>query len=174
MRKVLMTAAVLAGLACSAPSRAATYLTFNGTSGTFGNDLTASPTFSDSFDLGKFSTGNYLFAGTISSSYQGPNGKGGDQDIDFTSVSLNGVNFTISSTGQFEYRYVANVPSDTSNILKVSGTSGKTATYSGTFNVTSVPEASSWALMLAGFGMVGFALRGSRRGRFGTDAIALR
>jgi hypothetical protein len=30
-------------------------------------------------------------------------------------------------------------------------------------NVASVPEASSWALMLTGFGIVGAALRGSRR-----------
>lgn len=163
MRIRPLLTAILLGLAAIAPSHAATYLMFNGSSGVFGNDLTASPTFTDTFDLGQFAPGAYLFSGTISSSYQGQAGNA--QDIDFTSVSLNGHDFSISSTGQFELRYVADVPSGTSNLLKVQGTAGSSSTYSGTFNVASVPEASTWALMLGGFGMVGYALRGSRRSR---------
>lgn len=167
--------AALMAVASVTPACATTYMTFNGSSGTFGNNLVtpnASGTFSDSFKLGKFAAGDYLFTGTITSSYQGdPNDTKNPQNIDFTSVTLNNQNFNIVSTGQFEFRTIANVPSTMMNILAVAGTAGSSATYSGTFNVAAVPEASTWGLMLVGFGIVGYALRSGRRDRLAANQL---
>jgi hypothetical protein len=43
----------------------------------------------------------------------------------------------------------------------VSGTSG--GSYSGILNIASVPETDQWALMLAGFGLIGFMVNRRKR-----------
>jgi hypothetical protein len=83
------------------------------------------------------------------------------QNIDFTSVFLNGNALDISNLGFFS---IASTPTDilTSNpfTLVVNGVTGSNASYLGNINVTAVvPEAKSYALMLAGLCLVGFTAR---------------
>src|SRR6478735_7329484 len=145
------------------PASATTYLTFNGTTGVFGNDRVAGGNFDDTIPLAGLAPGAYLISGTISSTYQTANKV--LQDIDFTSVSLNGSPFDIVSTGRFEIRTVTDILSNTTNQLRIAGLSGDNASYSGTINVArlariaSVPEPASWAMMVGGFALVGAALR---------------
>jgi len=142
------------------PASAATYLTFNGTTGVFGNDSVAGGSFDDTIALPGITPGVYLISGTISSTYQTANRA--LQDIDFTNVSLNGSPFDILSTGRFEYRTTADILSTTNNQLRITGMSGDNASYSGTINVgrlAAVPEPASWAMMVGGFALIGAALR---------------
>ncbi len=160
MRKI----AALAGaflLTIAPAAHAATFITFNGTTGVFGNDLVGSPTFSDVIDLGPLAPGQYLISATISSTYQ--DGDQAAQDIDFTSVTLNGQSFTVGSTGQNEYRFINSVFSQGSNLFSISGTGGSNASYSGTVNVASVPEPGSWVMLIAGFGAIGIGMRRKSR-----------
>ena len=46
--------------------------------------------------------------------------------------------------------------------LHVQGTRGRTSTYSGSISFAAVPEPATWAMMLLGFGAIGFALRRRR------------
>ena len=159
---IALGAASLASLSASA--EAATYLTVTDGTAVFGNTQVTTPTFTDMFDLGAFGTGMHLISGTISSSYQ--TAHMAEQNIDFTTVSLNGQNFTVGQTGQFEFRYVADVHSASPNVLTVSGTSGSSASYSGTLNVApaaAVPEPASWAMLIGGVGLTGGMVRRRRQ-----------
>ncbi|MGB4810945.1 MAG: FxDxF family PEP-CTERM protein [Methylophilaceae bacterium] len=82
------------------------------------------------------------------------------QNIDFTSVFLNG-NVLDLSNGLFVS--TANTPTNlllsSPFTLIVNGISGSNASYAGVLNVAAVPEPESYALMLAGLGLVGFAVR---------------
>jgi len=85
-------------------------------------------------------------------------------NIDFTSASLNGVPLTLSPTGDFEFGNLS-----TTNflngplILTVTGHSGaeggQFASYSGTMNISLVPEPETYAMLLAGLGLLGFMAR---------------
>ena len=89
-------------------------------------------------------------------------------DINFTSVTLNGVAFATVLTGQQEFRNLLNQALLASNTLIVSGTAGNAtgadATFAGTlsFGSSAVPEPATWAMMLVGFGAVGFGMRRRR------------
>lgn len=162
--KLALTLGAAALATLSGSAEAATYLTVTDGTAVFGNTEVTTPTFTDMFDLGAFGTGMHLISGTISSSYQ--TGHMAAQNIDFTTVSLNGQEFTIGQTGQFEFRYVADVRSTTPNMLTVSGTSGDTASYSGTLNVApaaAVPEPASWAMLIGGVGITGGTMRRRRQ-----------
>jgi hypothetical protein len=92
-------------------------------------------------------------------------------DIDFVSATLGGQSLTLSPTGANEYAFLNPTPLSGSLVLTVMGTAGPTlgadspinASYSGTLNVTAVPEPSSIALLLGGLGVVGFVARQRRR-----------
>jgi hypothetical protein len=142
---------------------AATFVSFDGSTGVFGNDRVDAPTFADTIDLGALAAGAYRISGTISSTYQA--GAEAVQDIDFASVSLNGAQFAIGNTGQFEFRYINDILSQGSNLFRISGTAGSDASYAGTVNVAAVPEPATWALMLIGFGTVGYVMRGRKQRR---------
>jgi hypothetical protein len=134
-------------------------------SGTFGNSFNpASPgMFTDVFNFNL--TGASLADGSlITISLQGGN------HIDFTcmacSVLLDSTAFTLVTSGTTNTFTLSPTSlalgphafSVTGNIV-----SGPSAAYSGTFNLNlPVPEASTWAMMLLGFGAIGFAMRGRR------------
>lgn len=89
-------------------------------------------------------------------------------NIDFspTQVLFNGVAFAITNgtvdTGQLLSQALI---AGATNNLSITGTSGGNASYSGTLsfsNVAAVPEPGTWALMLVGFGAVGFSMRRRR------------
>jgi hypothetical protein len=181
MRKTFMAIAGVAALALSSTAANATSITLSPNnvapgpsiappaSGIFGNSFNpATPgLFTDVFNFNL--TGASLANGSlISISLQGGN------NIDFNpatcptcSVRLDSTAFTLMSTGTTDI-FTLN-PTNlalgphaftiTGNII-----SGPSASYSGTFNLNlPLPEASTWAMMLLGFGAIGFAMRGRRR-----------
>lgn len=85
-------------------------------------------------------------------------------NIDFLSADLNGAALTLSPTGFFETGNLGDTLFNGPLVLTVRGKSGATggvfASYSGTINVTIIPEPTT-ALMM-GLGLSGLALAGSR------------
>ena len=149
-----IAAAALASVAAvSMPSiaGAATFLTFSGTSGVYGNSNNSQTPFTDTFTV---PTGKGWLSATISSIGQGVS------NIDFTSVTLNGTAFTPVSTGFTEFRKIVRLPVAAGNqIIQVAGISGRDASYDGTLAFAAVPDPTTWALMILGFGAVGYGLR---------------
>ena len=155
MLKAFVAAVAFAFLA--SPGSATTFISFNGSTGVFGNDLIDSPIFDDVIDLGPLAPGNYLLSATITSNYQ--TGAEADQDIDFTSVMFNGQDFEIGSTGQNEFRFINSILTGNSNLFTIKGMGGANSSYSGTINVAAIPEPTTWAMILIGFLAIGSALR---------------
>lgn len=85
-------------------------------------------------------------------------------DLDFLSVSINGVLATLTSTDignvNFEAAF-AGVPIfiGVKNVLEVTYKSRGDGSYGGNLAFVPVPEPTTWALMLAGFGAIGFGMR---------------
>lgn len=141
-------------------------------SGTFGNTGIANPTFTDTFEF-VLPTGTSSFVATSTFSGNQRN------NIDFTSIRFNGMDFLIGSTGQTEVRFLNGIPvtAGAAQQLIVAGTNGGSGSYSGVVTFTpdmvgggAVPEPSAWALMILGFGGAGAMLR--RRGRGGRFSVA--
>lgn len=165
MKKHLLAAAGLVTLGLSSNANAALVFTINGAAGTFGNTnvtCPAGPTpciFNNSFIFGK-PTGFQLVGATITSILTGDNAAA---NIDFTSVTLNGVAFAIGSTGPVEFRSISNKLLATSNTINVQGLSGGNASYTGSLSFAAVPEPSTWLMMILGVGIAGAALRRRRQ-----------
>jgi len=92
---------------------------------------------------------------------------GTGQNIDFISADLNGSPLTFGPTGALEVGFTpAVVAAGGDLVLTVMGTTdaggGRNSTYSGTLNITPVPEPETYALMLAGLGAIGFMARRRR------------
>lgn len=85
------------------------------------------------------------------------------QNINFLTASLNGNALTLSPTGQIETGSLANTSVTGPLVLTVTGTSGAAggtfASYSGTINVSAIPEPGTWAMLLAGLTGMGFVAR---------------
>jgi len=157
MKKLLCAAvAAAASLAATAPAQAATTFQFDGVTGTFSNTQVESPDFTDVFASFVVPIGSIISL-AVTSSASSDTG-----DLDFTSVTLNGVEFDTKATGDFEFRTIRAL-STGDNIIRLTGVAGSNATYAGTINVAAatpaVPEPASWAMMIAGFGLVGTAMR---------------
>jgi hypothetical protein len=168
MTRHLLSAALVAGLLAGGSASAATYMSVAPTaadgsiSGVFGNDGgIAKGEFTNTFVFTWPSAGTT--SGTISSSFTASN-----NDLNFTSVTLNGIEFidVLGGPGVTEFRFTSEqMTLAGENTLVVKGYSpGTSATYSGTTSFTpgAVPEPTTWALMILGMGAAGAALRRRR------------
>lgn len=177
MRKLILAAASAAALAISSGANAAPLVLSPTTvttvtppaSGTFGNSFNPASigTFTDNF-LINLTNASLANGSLITVSLNGGN------NIDFTcrtcSVTLDGTPFSYQSLlgGTLDVFSLAPTLLGIGNhTLSVTGniTAGPTASYSGTVNFLTapVPEPSTWAMMLLGFGATGLMMR--RRNR---------
>jgi hypothetical protein len=89
------------------------------------------------------------------------------QVIDFTSVSINGNHFDLTSAAGVDIAVLATVPFDGQLVMTVSGIAAPnlgvgttiSASYGGTINVTPIPEPETGAMLLAGLGVLGWLRR---------------
>lgn len=155
-------AAAVLSLCASSSFAIDSVVTLTGGSGFFG--ATRAGAFNDNFI---FSFGS---ASTASSAVSSIN-LGGLQDVSFTSVNLTtGAGFTTVvatfnnvMSGAIELRTLTTSPTLTAGVqyaISVIGTaSGGNGSYSGTVNVSPIPEPETYALMLAGLVAGGFLSR---------------
>jgi hypothetical protein len=95
-------------------------------------------------------------------------------NLNFNSVTLNNGTTTTAfniANGVFDSasREMIALTAGASNVLTINGTTFGDASYSGTLSfgqTAAVPEPATWALMLIGFGAVGFSMRRRRAGSF--------
>jgi len=116
----------------------------------------------DSFDFTDVFT--FTLAGPVTANASLVTIGEGLSNIDFISADLNGNALTFSPIGRSEFGFTAGDLDLTGPlVLTVKGKSGADngifASYSGTMNVTQIPEPGSCALILAGLGVVGFFSR---------------
>ncbi|WP_375390404.1 FxDxF family PEP-CTERM protein [uncultured Sphingomonas sp.] len=154
-------------IAVAAPAAAAPFINIDTGSGSFGNPQLSCTTaatpcaFSDTLT---FTTpvGFNLASLTISSSIVGNDAS---TDVNFGSVTLNGIAFNTILTGATEFRNLLNqtLVAGATNTLVVSGLTGTNGSYGGSvsFGATTpaVPEAATWAMMIGGLGAVGVVIR---------------
>ena len=164
----LSVALATAALALAAPgAQAAHTITFTAPaadgsfSGVFQNLALGAGDFTDEYNFNLTDAG--LLNATLSSIFQAA----ANNNVDFTSATINGQEFTIGSTGNVEFRYLngLNVAAGP-QVLIVSGTSGGNGSYAGTISysrlLNGVPEPAAWATLLTGFALVGSSMRRKR------------
>ena len=128
-------------------------------SATFFNSYGAGVNFDDSFTftIPQFGTGS----GSISTSFSSDLNK-----IVLTDLIINGTSYPITATTSGQTATVGGVPitAFALNTIRVIGYSVGAGGFSGTttFTAMPVPEAATWAMMLAGFGALGIAMRRQR------------
>lgn len=168
MNRLFLGAALAASVLVAAPAAsAAQFINLSppdaggNVTGFFGNDGIVSGLFTNTFNFSFPASG--LGGATISSVLSGLDNA---TNVDFSSVKLNGVEFNIASTGDFESRYINNlaVPNGPQQLV-VKGLSGGDGSYGGdiTFEPGAVPEPATWSLMILGLGAAGVTIR--RRGK---------
>lgn len=122
----------------------------------FFNGYGATTVFDDSYTFTIPQDG--LGSGSIATSFSGP----GNQLI-ITDLIINGVSYDIPSTGVGQSRSVGGIPilNGVLNVIQVKGFTIGAGSYAGnmTFTATAVPEPAAWALMIAGFAVLGAAFR---------------
>lgn len=94
-------------------------------------------------------------------------------DVNFNFAIINGNTMTLTGSGVFEYGFLLPTSISGPLVLTVIGNVNgagaigpASASYSGTLNISPVPEPAGYALLLAGLGVAGAASRwrGRRRG----------
>lgn len=180
-KKIAFAGALAAAAMVGAPAHAAAviYLTDDGMNGDQTIELVAgtnSATGGFSFqvtedDEGAGFTATYTFNNTV---YDPAAGQatliftvGGGSDLSFTDATLAGgagqlvVNNDPGFPGATVFVFNSPIPLG-SNTLTFSGNllgGGTSDTASGTLTLTAVPEPSTWAMFILGFGALGFAMR---------------
>jgi hypothetical protein len=160
--KIKRLSVALAFALSSATAMAANYtqnITITGDTADFGQaHVGTAGAFTDTFNFtgitGAFNVNLFISSFGLSTA----------QNIDFTSVFLNGNALDISNVG---FLSTASTPVDllinNPFTLVVNGIAGRSSSYSGNINAAAVvPEAKSYTLMLTGLCLVGFAVRRRR------------
>lgn len=166
-RFVLSLAASVAALTMASAASAATYINMGpvgedgGFTLTFGNTGITTTAIDDQFDFTlPTGTADFVVTSTMSTS---------SQNITWSSVAFNGIEFTPMVVGQNEFRLLNDVAVSAGTIqtLRLTGVGGGNASYSGvvTFapSMAAVPEPATWALMISGFAGAGAMLRRRQR-----------
>ena len=170
MRKILLTAAAVAAFSCAGVANAAVSVDSTDIGEVDGpadlGDTTtigfteaglSTPTFSKYLTFTNTVAGNYFMEVTTSS----PN-------IDFTSILLSGegglYNFNPVATGSTEFWNLEDLfLSAGQYTLTINGNNRGTGVLDGSITIAqAVPEPATWAMMLFGFGAVGFGMRRRR------------
>lgn len=167
MRKQLLAmAAIAAAGLMSTTAQAADFITISGPSGNFGDDnvlcsvgASGPCAFTRSFSF--VTPAGFNLASIDISSIANANPA---TNIDFTSVTFNGVSFATLSTGISEFRNLLNqnLIAGGTNTINVAGTTGGNASFTGNVSmaaVAAVPEPAAWMLMLIGMAGVGYSMR---------------
>ena len=162
--KLFLSSAIIAASIFGSSAQAATFLTLTGPSGTFGDDevtcaeaATQPCAFTRSFEF-VTPAGFNITSMDISSIFQESNPL---TNIDFSSVTFNGVNFNNLASGTSEFRNLLNqsMIAGGNNVLNVTGTTGGNASFAGNIAFGAVPEPTTWMLMLMGMAGIGFSMR---------------
>lgn len=179
-------AAMLAIALCSGAAAQADVLAFTGnvTAQAFGGpDASCAPqlfrfTVSPGAGSGTSSLGNFGYTSNTCATPGGP--VSGVFGINFAtdgfSGTLNGTNSPTATPGIFSPNFTYDILSGTGRFLGATGTFLGTGTidartrpsllnlqFNGSVNAPAVPEPSTWAMMLLGFGGIGVAMRRKRR-----------
>ena len=85
-------------------------------------------------------------------------------NIDFNSATINGHDMTLTAHGVFEYGWLVNEPILGPLVLTVLGdvtgpVGGASASYSGTINISAIPEPETYGMLLAGLAILGWLSR---------------
>ena len=156
--KILPVVLAAASIGMAANAHAATFVTepvaYDGSSGTFGVADVSGP-FGYAFDFSNLSSGVYDV--TLSTASAG---------LKFTTMTFDGVALDEhTSFGNTSFYGLTGIDAAAgTQVIDVGGTGN--GSFDGTVSFTSAaPEPSTWALMLAGVGGVGLALRYGRRNK---------
>ncbi len=166
-KKLAYLSTVIVASFMATGAQAAQFVNITGPSGNYGDDEvvcasgnTAPCTFTRSFNF-VTPAGFNITSADISSIISAGNAA---TDINFTSVTLNGIAFNTLSTGAQEFRNILgqSIVAGGINVLNVAGTTGGNASFAGNLSfgsVAAVPEPAAWMLMLLGMAGVGFSMR---------------
>lgn len=163
MRKIglYVVAAALASAALPSAAQAVPIIDFNGTSGAFKNTGIPSGEFDDTYRFVVEEDG--IIGATITSIAVSIL-----TDLNFSSVTLNGVEFDNLLSGTTEFRAIEAVPIlDGEQVLRVQGNSGGNSAYSGTlaFTAQTVPEPAGWTVLAVALAILGCGMKLSQRQR---------